>query len=111
MVLIKLKSIFFLSPFVTGDFAVLLTAGMTVKMALLANLLSALSCYIGLAIGIYVGQEADVRFWIFAVAGGMFLYVALVDMVRVLGVSIMRWKVSSCCPFPNGQFRMKQRYG
>ena len=111
MVLIKLTSIFFLCPCVTGDFAVLLTAGMTVKMALLANLLSALSCYIGLAIGIYVGQEADVRFWIFAVAGGMFLYVALVDMVRVLGVSIMRWKVSSCCPFPNGQFRMKQRYG
>ena len=90
MVLIKVKSIFFLSPCVAGDFAVLLTAGMTVKMALLANLLSALSCYIGLAIGIYVGQEADVRFWIFAVAGGMFLYVSLVDMVRVLGVSIMR---------------------
>ena len=56
---------------------------MTVKMALLANLFSALSCYIGLAIGIYVGQEADVRFWIFAVAAGMFLYVALVDMVKL----------------------------
>ena len=55
---------------------------MTVKMALLANLFSAMSCYIGLAIGIYVGQEADVRFWIFAVAAGMFLYVALVDMVK-----------------------------
>ena len=67
---------------VTGDFAVLLTAGMSVKMALLANLLSALSCYIGLAIGIYIGQQADVRFWIFAIAAGMFLYVALVDMVR-----------------------------
>ena len=90
MVLIRLKSIFFLSPCIAGDFAVLLTAGMTVKMALLANLLSALSCYIGLAIGIYVGQEADVRFWIFAVAAGMFLYVALVDMVRVLSVLIVR---------------------
>ena len=56
---------------------------MTVKMALLANLFSAMSCYIGLAIGIYVGQEADVRFWIFAVAAGMFLYVALVDMVKL----------------------------
>ena len=55
---------------------------MSVKMVLLANLLSALSCYIGLAIGIYIGQQADVRFWIFAVAAGMFLYVALVDMVR-----------------------------
>ncbi|XP_073236160.1 metal cation symporter ZIP14-like [Porites lutea] len=68
-------------PHELGDFAVLLTAGMTVKMALLANLLSALSCYIGLAIGIYVGQEDDVRFWIFALAAGIFLYVALVDML------------------------------
>ena len=76
---------FELYPFVlflhSGDFAVLLTAGMSVKKALLANFLSALSCYIGLAIGIYVGQEGEVRFWIFAIAGGMFLYVALVDMV------------------------------
>ena len=54
---------------------------MSVKEALLANFLSALSCYIGLVIGIYVGQEGEVRFWIFAVAGGVFLYVALVDMV------------------------------
>ena len=68
----------------TGDFAVLLTAGMSVKMALLANFLSALSCYIGLGIGIYIGQEGEVRFWIFAIAGGIFLYVALVDMVRCL---------------------------
>ena len=65
----------------SGDFAVLLTAGMSVKKALLANFLSALSCYIGLVIGIYIGQEGDVRFWIFAIAGGVFLYVALVDMV------------------------------
>ena len=65
-----------------GDFAVLLSAGMSVKMALIANLLSAMSCYIGLVIGILVGQQADIRFWIFAVAAGMFLYVALVDMVR-----------------------------
>ena len=77
---------------VTGDFAVLLTAGMTVKMALLANLFSAMSCYIGLAIGIYVGQEADARFWIFAVAGGMFLYVALVDMVRILEIYVLLTK-------------------
>ena len=67
---------------IVGDFAVLLTAGMSIKMALLANLFSAMSCYIGLAIGIYIGQEADARFWIFAIAGGVFLYVALVDMVR-----------------------------
>jgi len=55
-----------------------------VKMALLANLLSAMSCYIGLVIGIIVGQQAEVRFWIFALAAGIFLYVALVDMVNLL---------------------------
>ena len=68
--------------FVAGDFAVLITSGMSVKMALMANLLSALSCYIGLATGIYVGQESNIRLWMFAIAAGMFLYIALVDMVR-----------------------------
>ncbi|XP_027048293.1 zinc transporter ZIP14-like isoform X2 [Pocillopora damicornis] len=68
-------------PHELGDFAVLLSAGMSVKMALVANFLSALSCYIGLAIGISVGQQADVRFWIFAIAAGIFLYVSLVDML------------------------------
>lgn len=55
---------------------------MSVKMALVANFLSALSCYVGLVIGISVGHQADVRFWIFAIAAGIFLYVSLVDMVR-----------------------------
>ncbi|XP_078381145.1 metal cation symporter ZIP14-like [Oculina patagonica] len=68
-------------PHELGDFAVLLAAGMSVKMALFANLMSAMSCYIGLVIGILIGQHADVRFWIFAIAAGMFLYVALVDML------------------------------
>ena len=57
---------------------------MSVKMAMLANLLSAMSCYIGLAIGLSIGQQGDVRFWIFAIAAGIFLYVAYVDMVRDL---------------------------
>ena len=57
---------------------------MPVKMALLANFLSALSCFLGLVIGIEVGQQGEVRLWFFAIAGGIFLYVALVDMVRSL---------------------------
>lgn len=71
-------------PHELGDFAVLLKAGMSVKMALLANFLSALSCFIGLFIGIEVGQQGEVRLWFFAIAGGIFLYVALVDMLPQL---------------------------
>lgn len=56
---------------------------MSVKMALIANFLSALTCYVGLAIGIYVGQEANIRLWMFAIAAGMFLYIGLVDMVSL----------------------------
>ena len=56
---------------------------MSVKMALITNFLSTLTCYIGLAIGIYVGQEANIRLWMFALAAGMFLYIGLVDMVSL----------------------------
>lgn len=66
----------------TGDFAVLLKAGMSVKQAIVYNLLSALMAYVGMMIGIAVGQYTEnVTSWIFAITAGMFLYVALVDMV------------------------------
>lgn len=60
----------------------LLKAGMTVKQAIAYNLLSALMAYVGMVIGTAVGQYThDLTYWIFAVTAGMFLYVALVDMV------------------------------
>lgn len=66
----------------TGDFAVLLKAGMSVKQAIVYNLLSALMAYVGMLIGTAVGQYThNVTNWIFAITAGMFLYVALVDMV------------------------------
>lgn len=66
----------------TGDFAVLLKAGMSVKQAIVYNLLSALMAYVGMLIGTVVGQYThNVTNWIFAITAGMFLYVALVDMV------------------------------
>lgn len=67
----------------SGDFAVLLKAGMSVKQAIVYNVLSALMAYAGMVIGTAVGQYThNVTSWIFAVTAGMFLYVALVDMVR-----------------------------
>ncbi|KAG7331499.1 hypothetical protein KOW79_005468 [Hemibagrus wyckioides] len=69
-------------PHELGDFAVLLKAGMTVKQAIVYNLLSALMAYFGMVIGMAVGQYThNVTSWIFAVTAGMFLYVALVDML------------------------------
>ncbi|TSM60568.1 Zinc transporter ZIP10 [Bagarius yarrelli] len=69
-------------PHELGDFAVLLKAGMTVKQAIVYNLLSALMAYFGMVIGAAVGQYThNVTSWIFAITAGMFLYVALVDML------------------------------
>nr|XP_025852774.1 zinc transporter ZIP6 isoform X2 [Vulpes vulpes] len=65
-----------------GDFAVLLKAGMTVKQAVLYNALSAMLAYLGMATGIFIGHYAEnVSMWIFALTAGLFMYVALVDMV------------------------------
>lgn len=58
---------------------------MSVKQAIVYNLLSALMAYVGMLIGTAVGQYThNVTNWIFAITAGMFLYVALVDMVSWL---------------------------
>ncbi|CAM4589149.1 unnamed protein product [Leuciscus chuanchicus] len=69
-------------PHELGDFAVLLKAGMSVRQAILYNLLSALMGYLGMITGILIGHYAEnVAMWIFALTAGLFMYVALVDMV------------------------------
>ncbi|CAG7825682.1 unnamed protein product [Allacma fusca] len=68
-------------PHELGDFAILINSGLSVKKALLFNFLSALTCYLGLILGIMLGGEFDWSYYIFAVAAGVFLYVALGDMV------------------------------
>ncbi|XP_060761912.1 zinc transporter ZIP6 isoform X3 [Neoarius graeffei] len=69
-------------PHELGDFAVLLKAGMSVKQAILYNLLSAMMGYLGMFTGILIGHYAEnVAMWIFALTAGLFMYVALVDMV------------------------------
>ncbi|XP_076308018.1 metal cation symporter ZIP14-like [Tachypleus tridentatus] len=71
-------------PHELGDFAVLLNAGMTMRQALMYNFLSACTCYFGLVFGILVGDLAEGSSYIFALAGGMFLYISLVDMMGEL---------------------------
>ncbi|XP_038016330.1 metal cation symporter ZIP14 isoform X1 [Motacilla alba alba] len=66
-------------PHELGDFVILLNAGMTIRQALFFNFISACCCYVGLAFGIVAGSHFSAN-WIFALAGGMFLYIALADM-------------------------------
>ncbi|XP_062381312.1 metal cation symporter ZIP8-like [Sardina pilchardus] len=66
-------------PHELGDFVILLNAGMSIPQAIFFNLLSAMSCYLGLVIGILIGSSFAPNV-IFAIAGGMFLYIALADM-------------------------------
>ena len=41
--------------------------------------------YLGLFLGIYAGENLDANMWIYAVAGGMFIYIAVCDMIPELG--------------------------
>lgn len=68
-------------PHELGDFAILLKAGMTIKQAMVYNLVSAVLAYVGLAIGILAGEGELGRHIILCLTAGLFLYIALVDMM------------------------------
>ncbi len=46
------------------------------------NLVSSVLSFTGMAVGIPLGNVEDLSAWIFGATAGIFLYVALVDMVR-----------------------------
>ncbi|XP_033753074.1 zinc transporter ZIP8-like [Pecten maximus] len=68
-------------PHELGDIAILLHSGMTIKRALLLNFLAAVTIYFGLVIGIVVGENTDANTYVFAFSGGLFIYIALADMI------------------------------
>ncbi|KAM6171834.1 zinc transporter ZIP4 [Erethizon dorsatum] len=71
-------------PHELGDFAALLHAGLSVQRALLLNLASALTAFVGLYVALAVGVGEESEAWILAVATGLFLYVALCDMLPAM---------------------------
>ncbi|XP_051174555.1 zinc transporter foi-like [Leptopilina boulardi] len=74
-------------PHELGDFAVLLKAGMSAKQAVFYNLLSSVLCLFGMVFGVLLGATPAASSWVFAAAAGMFIYIALVDMIPELSSS------------------------
>ncbi|XP_075054125.1 zinc transporter ZIP5 [Mixophyes fleayi] len=69
-------------PHELGDFAVLLQTGVPVRRVLFFSLISAFLSYLGMLAGAIASQSsAHVTPWIFSATAGIFLYVALVDML------------------------------
>ena len=68
---------------------------MSKKRALLFNFLSACTCYLGLIIGISLSEVGHATPWILGLAGGMFLYISLADMVSRYSERVIfsRWIV------------------
>lgn len=67
--------------FYSGDYAVLLQSGFSHSRALLWNFLSATTAILGYFVGWWVSNTEHARQWIYAATIGMFLYIALVDLV------------------------------
>jgi zinc transporter ZupT len=76
-------------PHELGDVAILVSAGMTLRQALVYNILSALTCYVGFFIGALFGNLNDqFASYIFAFAGGMFLYISIGCMMPEMKVAM-----------------------
>ena len=67
---------------ILGDTAILLSSGLPIKQALLMNFISACGIYPGFLVGAKLGELENFHPWICALAGGMFVYIGLADMVK-----------------------------
>ncbi|KRY73734.1 Zinc transporter ZIP8 [Trichinella pseudospiralis] len=64
-----------------SDVAILIHSGMKLRKALVYNLLSALTCYAGFIIGVVLGGIGSADQYIFALAGGLFIYISFAHMI------------------------------
>ncbi|XP_031722441.1 zinc transporter ZIP4 [Anarrhichthys ocellatus] len=71
-------------PHELGDFAILLNSGVSVRKALLLNVGSAMTSFIGLYIALSVATDLATKQWIAAISAGLFLYVGLADMLPTM---------------------------
>lgn len=59
----------------------LINSGMSIKRALLFNLMNSGVSFIGAGVGVWLGEFGHVTHWIYAVTAGTFLYIALGNLV------------------------------
>ncbi|KAK5911141.1 hypothetical protein CgunFtcFv8_005342 [Champsocephalus gunnari] len=71
-------------PHELGDFAILLHSGVSVRKALLLNVGSAMTSFVGLYIALSVATDLATKQWIAAITAGLFLYVGLADMLPTM---------------------------
>ncbi|VUZ57223.1 unnamed protein product [Hymenolepis diminuta] len=78
-------------PHELGDFAVLISSGFSIGTALCVNFISACSAYLGMIVGLAIGEgSGDGSFYVFAAMAGVFLYISLSDMLPELRRSLER---------------------
>ena len=71
-------------PHEIGDFAVLRRAGVSLKRALIFNVLSGILCLLGVVVGLLIGEIKNFSQWSLLFTAGVFLYISLVDMIPEL---------------------------
>jgi len=56
---------------------------MSAKQAIMYNCISSFLAFVGVLLGVAIGNIGEASLWIFVCIAGMFLYIALVDMASI----------------------------
>ena len=88
--------------FISGAFAIFVSSGASFRKALCLLSTCYLFSYVGVVVGAILGTSLNLTVWIFAVIAGMFLYIALAEMVSgtyscfqpPLSLSPFEWRCS-----------------
>ena len=70
-----------LAKYILGHFIVLHAAGIPIQFVFLAISLTHIASILGALVGVALGTEFKAVDWIFAITTGMFLHVAMVQLV------------------------------
>ncbi|XP_065352648.1 metal cation symporter ZIP8-like [Cloeon dipterum] len=105
---ISLAIVFEEFPHELGDFAILINSGMSVKKALAFNFASACTAFLGLVLGISL-ESFEVNSYIFGLAGGLFLYISLSDLIPQLNLMLDEALEEKHCAKKNALLIMLQQ--